>query len=363
MADDAFSFYCKKEVWNRCDESNLIVVKTLVETFDAQGECTARIVIYKCAVCGGFYKRQYSATYYDAFQFDTDEGWSITDKYFKIEQPLWSGLGSTGAPPLSLEEARFYGYTGADHTWKNNRCNFNVQNVELTCRAIDLQFVAYRSPESKTHVSDRFYKCRRCGEWYFFKLLYPYTEALLKPSNELFPLEEAKQFGYDAAENLTKKESKSPAVFVEPWTETPPLDEWLKAERSEKEKAEYAFQILKKRFALGDLKFKEKEPPTSWSGFSWDLYLNTDSLVSSSGYELFLKRLFAELTDFCEAAFTEFFAYYLFVICEKFIDRDPPRSRFVPLLPAKALAKMDEMNEIMDRQHEDYIEQLNQSSY
>ncbi|HMS39910.1 MAG TPA: hypothetical protein PKE69_06780 [Pyrinomonadaceae bacterium] len=179
MTDDAFSFYCRKETWNSCDESNLIVVKTLVEIFDKDGNCTEKEVIYKCSVCGGFFKRRYSAAYYSGHEFDTDEGWSITDKYFKIEQPLWSGIGSSGKPPLSLEEARFYGYAGADYTWKNNRCNFPSESGELSCRGVDVKLVAYRSPESKTHISDKFYKCMRCDEWYFYTTIEPYKQAIL----------------------------------------------------------------------------------------------------------------------------------------------------------------------------------------
>lgn len=197
MTDDAYSFYCQRPYGSMCRSEDLIVVKTLIEKFDDDGECTERIVIYKCKVCGGFYKRQYDATYYDYPYFDNGgAGWSVTDKYFKIEQPLWSGIGSSGKPPLTIEEARFYGYAGKDYSWKNYRCNFPPEDGELTCRGVDVQFVAYRSPESKTNSSDKFYKCLRCGEWFFYTTIEPYTGKFLKSSNELFPIKEAKICGY-----------------------------------------------------------------------------------------------------------------------------------------------------------------------
>ncbi len=365
MSDDAFSFYCKNNsnYGSTCQVDDLIVVKTLVETFDEDGECTERIVIYKCAVCGGFYKRQYDATYYSGYEFDTDEGWSITDKYFKIEQPLWSGIGSSGKPPLTLGEARFYGYAGADYTWKDNRCNFPSESGELSCRGVDVKFVAYRSPESKTHTSDKFYQCMRCGEWYFYTTIAPYERTILKSSNALFPIAEAKKFGYDAAEFITKKDFEALDSDFETWEEPPPTDEWLKAERTEKEQAKYAFLILKKHFGLNGLKVKERDLPSSWDSFGWDLYLNIDFYVKATGYELFLKKLLADLTDFCEAATGEFFAYTLKVLFEKFINQDPPRSKFLSLLPDKALAQLAEIDRMLDDDHERYLEILNQQGY
>lgn len=149
----------------------------------------------------------------------------------------------------------------------------------------------------------------------------------------------------------------------EKWQELPPLGEWLKVERTEKEQAEYAFLILKKHFALDGLKVREDKPSFSWTSFGWDLYLNIDDFVRDRARQTMLKNLLAELIDFCEAATGEFFAYYLSVIVEKFIDRDPPRSKFVPLLPAKALAQFDEIDEIMQRQYEEDMERQNQMGY
>ncbi|HQU81991.1 MAG TPA: hypothetical protein PKY59_02640 [Pyrinomonadaceae bacterium] len=150
---------------------------------------------------------------------------------------------------------------------------------------------------------------------------------------------------------------------IEIGQELPSLDEWLKAERSEKEKAEYAFLILKKHFALNGLKVKERETPFSWNSFGWDLYLNIDRLVSERSYETMLKNLLAEIVDFCEAATGEYFAYTLKVLFEKFINQDLPRRNFKPLLPQKALVVFDEINRMLDDEHERYIEILNQQGY
>lgn len=360
MNDDAFSFYCKNSYGSMCKNSDLVVVKTLVEKFDDNGECTEREVIYKCAVCGGFYKRKYDATYYNGFEFDTDEGWSITDKYFKIEQPLWSGLGSSGKPPLTLDEARAYGYAGEDYTWKNGRCNFNVQNVEMTCRAIDLQFIAYRSPESKTHISDRFFKCLRCGEWYMFKLLEPYTEALLKPTNELFPVGEAKKFGYDAAQFIPKNEEKSLAVlFIENSEGLPTADEWLKENRSESEKADYAAFIVKKHFIRAGLKAVDYlDGSYGWLIFPRFLKLNLEEFVKNGKHAATLKDLLEELTDFYETATGESFAYYLFTRLESYVDGDAFYRRLEPLLPAENLESFEELRKKRERQYLEGIKKL-----
>lgn len=355
MSDDAYSFYCKKKTWERCKSSNLIVVKTLIDKYDEEGNCTEKEVIYKCAVCGGFYKRQYDATFYDYRYFDNGgDGWSITDKCFKIEQPLWFGIGSSGKPPLTLEEARFYGYAGKNHTWKNNRCNFPAQNVELTCRAIDLSFVAYRSPESKTHISDRFFKCRRCGEWYFFKLLQPYTEALLKPSNEIFPVEEARKFGYDETEFNIKKDFEALNSNFKTREELPPLDEWLKENRSETEKAEYASLIVKKHFIRVGLQAeKYLDGVYGWLKFSQFLKLNIDEIVKKGEHSAMLKNMLAELKDFYEAATGESLAYYLFTSLESHFDGDAFYRRIEPFLPAENLQTPDDLRQ---RREKDFRE-------
>ena len=152
-------------------------------------------------------------------------------------------------------------------------------------------------------------------------------------------------------------------LFIRSGKEPPLLEEWLKVERTEKEQAEYAFLILKKHFALNGLKLREGETPFSWTSFGWDLYLNIDKFVSERERQAMLKDLLAELTDFCEAATGEFFAYTLKVLFEKFISQDPPRRNFKLLLPQKALVMFDEINRMLDDDHERYLEILNQQGY
>ena len=147
------------------------------------------------------------------------------------------------------------------------------------------------------------------------------------------------------------------------WEEPPPLKEWLKVERSEKEQAEYAFLILKKHFALNGLKVREKETPFSWNSFGWDLYLNIDQFVSDRERQTMLKNLLAEIIDFCEAATGEYFAYTLKVLFEKFISQDPPRRNLKLLLPQKALSQFSEIYRMLDDDHERYLEILNQQGY
>jgi hypothetical protein len=212
MSDHAYSFYCNDKYWQRCDEENLEVVKVLEERFYDDGDLAHKITIHRCRVCGGFYKQQYRAIYNSSHLFDTEEGWDITNDYFRIEEPRWKTMGSTLDVPLPIHEAREFGYTGEDHSLKNGRCNFPVQNVELTCRAADLQFVADVTPGAWEHLKEKLYKCKRCGEWYFFKILPPYTEALLKPSNELFPLDTARLYGYATGKEFNSVNDESKAT-------------------------------------------------------------------------------------------------------------------------------------------------------
>lgn len=143
----------------------------------------------------------------------------------------------------------------------------------------------------------------------------------------------------------------------------PHFRDFLTKQRTEKEQAQFGYLILKKHLALNGLKLREGDPPFSWQSFSWDLYLNIDTFVSARSHQIMLKNLLAELTDFCEAATGEFFAYTLKVLFEKFIQGDPPRSKFLPLLPKKAAAQFDEIEEMLDDDHERYLEILNQQGY
>jgi hypothetical protein len=197
MSDHAYSFYCRSEDGRRCANEDLDVVQVFHEKYDEDGILTHQEVLYRCRVCGGFYKRLYRAVYYPHGLFDTEEGWSVEDKHYRIEEPIWRTVNSVLKVPLTFRQVRKYGYTGENRSWKDGRCNFPVEDVELTCRGAELQFVAYHTFEEPDHLRDRFYKCRRCGQWYFFKILPPYVRAFLKPSNELFPLEAARFQGYD----------------------------------------------------------------------------------------------------------------------------------------------------------------------
>lgn len=139
--------------------------------------------------------------------------------------------------------------------------------------------------------------------------------------------------------------------------------DFLTKQRTEKEQAQFAYLILKKHLALSGLKLREGDPPFSWSSFGWDLYLNIDKFVNEQSHRTMLKNLLAELTDFCEAATGEFFAYTLKILFKKFIQGDPPRSKFMPLLPPKAIAQIGEIEEMLDDDHERYLEILNQQGY
>ena len=153
------------------------------------------------------------------------------------------------------------------------------------------------------------------------------------------------------------------AGFWDEPEQLPTFSEFLAKQRTEEEEAQFAYLILKKHFAFSGLKLRESEPPFSWQSFSWDLYLNIDKFVSERSHQIMLKNLLAELTDFCEAATGEFFAYTLKVLFEKFIQGDPPRSKFVPLLPQKAAARFGEIEQMLDDDHERYLEILNQQGY
>ncbi len=130
MGDTPYSIYCPKPesfymtyyTGLACNKSDLIAVKILEERYDSDNVCTEKEVIYRCRVCGGFYKHEYSATYYEDGWMGDDHGWMIDDHYYKIEEPYRGSIGALHEkPPLPLDVARAYGYTGEDYTWKNNR--------------------------------------------------------------------------------------------------------------------------------------------------------------------------------------------------------------------------------------------------
>jgi hypothetical protein len=156
------------------------------------------------------------------------------------------------------------------------------------------------------------------------------------------------------------------ATLIAAWNspeKLPDMSEWLREKRSEAAQAQYAFIILKKHFARAGVEMRKAETPKTWWSFGWDLYLNISELVTKREHSAMLKNLFVELVDFCQLFSGEFFAYNLLVILEKFIDGDPPRSLIMPLLPVKALEKMDEINEMLVAQHEDYLRRLDEMYY
>ena len=346
MENSPYSIYCS----NRgdpyfgldCNESDLIVVKILEERYDSDNVCTEKEVIYRCRVCGGFYKHEYSARYSEDGWMGNDHGWMIENHYYKIEEPYSGSIGSTRKPALPLDEARAYGYTGEDYTWKNDRCNFDLCYGELTCRPMDLRLVAYRESEARAHNCDKFYQCRRCGQWYLETIL-P-VRKILKPSNEHFPVEEAGTFGYDETKFFPKREEKSlAALFIENSEGLPPPDEWLKEKRSDSEQAEYAAFIVEKHFIRADLKVKRERNGCSWITFASVLDSNIGKFAKTGEQAAMLQNLLAELTDFYEAATGKSFAYYLFERLRGFDVGDARYRRIEPFLPAQALEKMEEM--------------------
>lgn len=327
-----------------CNKSDLIAVKILEEEYDSDNVCTKKEVIYRCRVCGGFYKHEYRAMYYEDGWMGDDHGWMVDNHYYKIEEPYSGSIGALHEQsPLPLDVARAYGYTGEDYTWKNNRCNFASYYGELTCRPMDLRRVACRESEARRHNCDRFHQCRRCGQWYLEKIL-P-NHKVLKPSNELFPVEEARAFGYDETKFFPKREEKSlAALFIENPEKLPPPDEWLKEKRTDSELGEYAYFIVEKHFIRADLKIKRDIfGHSGWTRFPEFLRSNIDKFAETGEHAAMLKNLLAELTDFYEAATGKSFAYYLFERLRSFVDEDACYSRIEPFLPEQALEKMEEM--------------------
>ncbi|MCY7347495.1 MAG: hypothetical protein LH614_14925 [Pyrinomonadaceae bacterium] len=346
MENTPYSIYCRNRGNSYfgliCNKSDLIAVKILEEQYDSDNVCTEKAAICRCRVCGGFYKHEYSARYSEDGWMGDEHGWIIEDRYHKIEEPYSHSVGSSVKPALPLDEARAYGYTGEDFTWKNNRCNFALFYGELTCRGMDLQLVAYRESEARPHNCDKFYQCRRCGQWYLLTILPLYK--ILKPSNEHFPIEEAGKFGYDETKIFPKTQEKSlAALFIENSEALPPPDEWLKEKQSDTEQAEYAFFIVEKHFIRAGLKVKRERNGNSWITFASVLNLHIGKFAEAGEHAAMLKNLLAELTHFYEAATGKSFAYYLSKRLQSFVDEDASYRRIEPFLPAPALEKMEEM--------------------
>ena len=144
----------------------------------------------------------------------------------------------------------------------------------------------------------------------------------------------------------------------------PNVTDWLEALRkSEAEQSAQASAIIEKHLKGAGLPFKKTGETETWSGVSWDLYINIHELLGNQNYSEMLTAMLAELVDFCEVSTSESFAYKLKILFEKFIDRDPPRSKFTMLLPEKAFVEFGEIEEMMFEDHERYLEILNQQGY
>jgi hypothetical protein len=159
-----------------------------------------------------------------------------------------------------------------------------------------------------------------------------------------------------------KFDAELDAIQNEP-EKLPQMREWLKENRSERAQAQYAYLMMKKYFERAGIELRKTEIPATFASFGWEFYLNVSPVLRQPEHAAMLKSFFAEIVLFYEAIHGEFFASSLLGILESFIDRDPPRSLIVPLLPEKALAQFDEMNEILDRQHERFMEIQNQMGY
>lgn len=197
----------------------------------------------------------------------------------------------------------------------------------------------------------------------YFKIEQPCYEGLGFSGKSPLTLGEVRNTGNDETRIFPKNEGKLSVSFIKAWKEPPPLDEWLKVYRSEEEQAKYALMILKKHFDLNGLESRKPDLLLTLNGFGWDLYLNIDKLVREGEHETMLKNLLAELTDFCEAAAGEYFVRHLFEIFKNFLDFGPQRSLFIQLLPANALAKLDEIDKMKREEYEDYLERANQMGY
>ncbi len=137
------------------------------------------------------------------------------------------------------------------------------------------------------------------------------------------------------------------------------ITEWLaNLRKQEAEQSAQASAIIEKHLVNAELPFKKWSETSSWFGVGWDLYLNIDSLLREEKHSEMLKAMFAELVDFCEASTSESFAYKLKILLEKFT-----RSRIKPFLPPKALAQFNEIDRMLDDDHERYLEILNQQGY
>ncbi|BCM92533.1 hypothetical protein IAD21_04415 [Abditibacteriota bacterium] len=164
-------------------------------------------------------------------------------------------------------------------------------------------------------------------------------------------------------ENSPNLVDESLLAFWDEPDKLPAMGDWLKEPRSEVAQSQYAFILVKKHFARDAVDVKHHDIPATLYRFNWLLYLNIDEFISHTEHSSMLRKLLGELVDFVHAISEEYFAYHLLEMLEKFIDRDPPQSLILPLLPARALEKMDAMREMLATRHEDYMRRLDEMYY
>lgn len=136
-----------------------------------------------------------------------------------------------------------------------------------------------------------------------------------------------------------------------------------KMKKARAEESAQASAIIEKHFKNAGLPFRKTGETKTWESCSWDLYLNIDKHLRNEDHREMLKAMFVELVDFCEISTSESFAYKLKILLEKLIQSNPPRSKFMLLLPQKALAQFAEIDRMLDDDHERYLEILNQQGY
>lgn len=151
-------------------------------------------------------------------------------------------------------------------------------------------------------------------------------------------------------------------------TDSPDLltlrEQWANDQLSETAQAPYALEILKKHFAGAGLSVRENEqPPATWWSFCLILFTNLNALIGEAQYQPLIREMFKELVELAGQIPDEYFVNRLLEMIERFIDRDPPRSIILPLLPPEALEKMNEIDEIRSERHEEYMRLLDQMSY
>lgn len=133
-----------------------------------------------------------------------------------------------------------------------------------------------------------------------------------------------------------------------------------RAKELEAAQAEYAFIILTKHFARAGAVIKHHGLPTSWYSFGGLFYDNISEFVRQGSHPTMLRELLAELVAFIQACSGKYFTGTLYELLGRF---DPPYSRLEPYLPAPALAKISEIQEMRRQEWEDYQRRCDEMYY